>query len=306
MTDFLVTGASGLLGANFALQAIALGHHVTGVVNTQKLPRAPFAVLQADFSRRGEGKRILEEVRPQVVIHCAAMANIDACESMPQLAERVNAELPGELAEECARMGIGMVHISTDAVFDGTADGAYEETSAPNPLSVYARTKLRAETFVLQANPAALVARVNFYGWSIGGNRSLGEFFFNHLSAGNTVRGFTDVFFCTLLVNDLVDILMKMVAEELKGLYHVVSPHCLSKYDFGCLVARQFGLDERLIEPVSWREAGLKAARSPNLRLSVRKLMRDLEVSLPDQEDGMRRFYQLYCEDYPRRLREML
>lgn len=306
MTDFLVTGASGLLGVNFALQAIALGHRVTGVVNTQRLPRAPFTVLQADFSRRGEGKRILEEALPQVVIHCAAMANIDVCESLPQLAERVNAELPGELAEECVRMGIRMVHISTDAVFDGMADGVYEETSAPNPLSVYARTKLRAETFVLQANSAALVARVNFYGWSIGGNRSLGEFFFNHLSAGNTVQGFTDVFFCTLLVNDLAGILMKMVAKELTGIYHVVSLNCLSKYDFGCLLARQFGLDERLIVPVSWREAGLKAARSPNLRLSARKLERDLDIPLPDQEGGMRRFYQLYCEGYPRRLREML
>lgn len=303
MTRFLVTGASGLLGLNFALQ-VCDRQEVYGVVNRNHLVGAPFAVLQADFTQTGEVERLLEETRPEVVVHCAAMANVDQCETNPALALRLNAELPGELAVATARRGIRFVHISTDAVFDGSK-GDYTEADAPNPLSQYARTKLLGEQAVSAANPQAWIARVNFYGWSLGGERSLAEFFFNNLSMGKAVKGFTDVYFCPLVVNDLVDILLAMLEKAPGGLYHVVSPECISKYEFGRLVARQFGLDESLIAPVSWVEGGLRAARSPNLTLRSDRLSRVLQTALPGQAAGMARLYRLYQSGFPQRLRAL-
>ena len=303
MTRILVTGASGLLGLNFAL-TYSRQHQVTGVVNAHFLTGAPFQILTADLAKPGSIGEILDRVKPEVVLHCAALANVDQCERQPELAQRLNADLPEEVAQGAADRAITLVHISTDAVFDGQT-GGYTEESQPNPLGVYARSKLAAEHAVLRAYPAALIARVNFYGWSLSGQRSLAEFFFNHLSAGKPVRGFTDVFFCPLEVTVLAETLMRLVEARSSGLFHVVSNECLSKYDFGCAVARRFGLDEGLIQLVSVREGGLLAARSPDLRLRTDKLTSALGSPAPDQQTGLQRFFELYQTGYPQQLRAL-
>lgn len=304
MTRFLVTGASGLLGLNFALYTCQQ-HEVIGVVNQHALKHAPFAVQQLELNQPGAARQLVQSVRPQVILHCAAMANVDACENQPELAQRVNAELPGELAALAAEFDCKMVHISTDAVFNGEK-GNYSEEDVPAPLSVYARTKLAGEEAVLTANPRAIVARVNFYGWSITGRRSLAEFFFSHLAASENMKGFTDVHFCPLEVHDLSDLLLEMAAKDLLGIYHVVSSESLSKFEFGQRLARQFGLDASLIQPVSWRDAGLQAARSPELTLNTAKLKKVLQHDLPDQAHGMARFAQSLSDGLPYVIRKMI
>jgi dTDP-4-dehydrorhamnose reductase len=310
----LVTGASGLLGINLALEA-AKDHTVFGVVNRRKLrlsggpaneglPFRPFTVVQADLLEPGAPERLLAETRPEWVIHCAALAEVDQCESDPELARQLNTELPGKLAALCAnsgnvaRGGARFLHVSTDAVFDGVR-GGYTETDTPNPLSVYARTKLAGEQAVLRANPLAVVTRVNLFGWSLTGQRSLGEFFFYNLQAGRSVKGFTDVFFCPLLANELAHVLLKALAAGLSGLYHAVSGECLSKYEFGLRLARRFGLDESLITAASVAQGGLKAARSPNLTLRNDKLARALGEPLPTVSTGLEGLYTLYQQGYP-------
>jgi dTDP-4-dehydrorhamnose reductase len=302
----LVTGASGLLGLNLALSAAesAEKHAVFGVVNHHPLNTRAFTVLPADLALPGAVERLVDQVQPDWIIHCAALAEVDACESDPVRARQLNTQLPERLAEVVARGGARLVHISTDAVFDG-ARGGYHEDDAPNPLSVYARTKLEGERAVATANPQAIIARVNLFGWSLTGRRSLGEFFFNNLSAGRRVNGFTDVFFCPLLANHLGAILIEMLEKDLHGLYHVVSRECVSKYEFGVRIARRFDLDEGLITPVSVEKAGLKAARSPNLSLSTQKLTQALGAPPPDIDTGLQAFYQLYRKGYLQRIQQM-
>jgi dTDP-4-dehydrorhamnose reductase len=299
----LITGASGLLGLNLALEA-AKDHTVFGQVNSQALDTDAFNVIQANLLVPGAVQRLLEETRPDWVIHCAALANLDACEADPAQAGQLNSEVPRKLAHDVARGGARLLHVSTDAVFDGQR-GDYTEEDIPNPLSVYARTKLDGEKGVAGEDSRALIARVNLFGWSLTGKRSLAEFFFNNLSAAKPVMGFTDVYFCPLLANDLAHIFLKMLEAGLSGLYHVVSSQCISKYEFGVQIARKFGLDEGLISPTSWREAGLAAARSPNLTLRVDKLIHDLGVTPPNLSAGIDGFYTLYQQGYPQRLRQL-
>jgi len=303
MKRILITGASGLLGLNLALQA-SRQHAVVGVVYHNRLMHAPFEQMSADLGSPDEVQRVLAFSRPDWIIHCAALANLEDCEKNPTRAERMNTWLPGYLAEQAGWLGARFLHISTDAVFDGET-GNYREEDAPNPLSIYARTKLEGELATLQANPQALVARVNFYGWSLRGQRSLAEFFYNSLSASQKVRGFTDIFFCPLLVNDLVDILIEMLERGLSGLYHTVSSESISKYAFGLAIANRFGLDASLIAPTSWKEGGLTARRSPNLTLNTEKLAAALGRSLPGIKTGIERFYQLHQSGYPQQIQQL-
>jgi dTDP-4-dehydrorhamnose reductase len=300
----LVTGASGLLGINVALEA-ARQHVVFGVVNQRVLQTDAFAVLKADLLEPGAVERVLDEAQPDWVIHCAALANLEACERNPQLARELNTQLSRKLAQHVARGGARLLHVSTDAVFDGRR-GDYSEEDAPNPLNHYAQTKLMAERAVAEANADAIIARVNLYGWSLTGTRSLAEFFFYNLQAGNRVMGFTDVYFCPVLVNDLAQIFFKMFIKELSGLYHVVSSESISKYDFGTAIAEKFHFDPSLIAPKSVGDADLIAPRAPNLTLRVDKLIHDLDEIPPRISTGLDQFYSLYQQDYPQRLSSMV
>jgi dTDP-4-dehydrorhamnose reductase len=299
----LITGASGLLGLNTALEA-ADQHSVFGQVNSNMIQTDAFTVLKTDLLEPGAVKRLLDQSQPDWVIHCAALANLEACENDPDLAWELNTEVPRKLAEQCREGGARLLHVSTDAVFDGQI-GGYTETDFPNPLGTYAQTKYQAEVAVAAANPDAIVARVNLFGWSLNGHRSLAEFFFNNLSSENSVMGFTDVYFCPLLVNDIAHIFMKMLDKRLSGRYHVLSSDSMTKYEFGVAIARLFDLNSELISPKSVLDSGLKAARSPNLTLKVDKLIHDLGEIPPTISTGIDRFYKLYQQGYPQVVQKM-
>lgn len=299
----LVTGASGLLGVNLALEA-SRQHTVFGSVYQHPLHTEKFQVIRCNLLDPQQLEDLLERSQPEWVINCAALANLDACEADPALAKKMNSELPALLAKYVARGGARLLHVSTDAVFDGK-EGDYSEEDSPNPLSVYARTKLDGERAVMELCPQAIVVRVNLFGWSVSGKRSLAEWFINNLSVGRRVMGFTDVYFCPLLATDLGNLLLEMLGHGLQGLYHVVSSECSSKYEFGRQLAVLFGFDEKLIEPASVSRAGLAAARSPNLTLKTDKLARDLGKSPPGFSIGLQKFHQQYLQGYPEKIRRM-
>ena len=297
----LITGATGLLGLNLTLVATDVGHQVTGLARTRGLRTGAFQLMQVDLAETDAALSMIEGVSPDAIIHCAALANLNQAEESPELAQKINGEVPGELAGFAAAKGIPFLHISTDAVFDGQ-EGGYSETDAPHPLSIYAQTKLAGEYAVQEAYPDACIARVVFYGWSLSGTRSLSEFFFNGLSEGRSVKGFTDTFFCPLYAEDLAWILLEMLDDGLSGIYHVVSPESVSKYDFGLKIARAFGFDENLIQPVQMKSLSRGAPRSLNLTLTSAKLEGALGWTLPGINSGIERLYRRWQDGYPETL----
>ncbi|MQC26232.1 MAG: SDR family oxidoreductase [Chloroflexi bacterium] len=303
MARILITGASGLLGLNLALEA-APQHEVLGLVHSHLLVDAPFATRQIDLLDEAALDPLLDEFKPEWLIHCVALANLDACEAQPELAQHLNADLPARLAQQAAQRGIRLLHISTDAVFDGQK-GNYAEDDAPHPLSIYAATKLAGEEAVMAVDPDALVARVNFFGWSLAGSRSLAEFFYNKLSAGESVPGLTHRWFSPLLANDLGLLLMRMMELELAGLFHVASPVSLSKYDFGVAIAERFAFDPDLVMATESPSLAYAAPRAGNLTLNVDKLTAARGADLPDVHTGLNRLHALHREGYPDRLRAM-
>lgn len=297
----LITGSSGLLGINLAQEAMT-AHEVTGA-DRGKLVSAPFKTIKRDLLEKGAVESVLDSARPDWVVNCASLTDLEACDSNPELARQLNAGLPGNLAKACKTRGVMFVHISTDAVFDGQKDGFYTEEDAPNPLGTYSETKLAGERAVFDANSKAIVARVNFYGWSLGGRRSLAEFFFHNLTNNKSMSGFTDVVFCPMLANHTARILLKMLEKGLTGLYHLVGIQAMSKYQFGVEIARKFGLRESEISPKSILSSSLTARRSHNLSLSTVRLSTDLGESLPGFSTGMDEFYTQYLQGYPQKIR---
>jgi dTDP-4-dehydrorhamnose reductase len=301
MARILITGASGLLGLNFAQETMK--EHDIFAVDRSKLVNAPFKILKLDLLNAGALDSALNAAQPEWLVNCAALADLDGCEESPEVACRLNTDLPAQMAKACKARGISFVHISTDAVFDGEKEGFYTEEDVPNPHGVYSQTKFAGEQAVLSENPNSILARVNFYGWSLSGRRSLAEFFHHNLTHQKSMSGFTDVKFCPMLVNDTARILIKMLQKNLSGLYHVVGPQAMSKYQFGVEIARRFNLRESEISPKSINTSNLTARRSHNLCLSTQKLSSALGGSLPGFSTGLDEFYTQLQQGYPQKIR---
>ena len=242
---WLITGASGFLGAN-AVRVLSPSHDVVGLV--RDVNTAPWCdqKVTADLLALDALERAVHEVEPDVVLHCAGMANHRACEADEDLAMRVNAQASGVLAAAAANAGSSFVQISTDAVFSGTR-GWYGEDEVVAPNTAYGRSKAAGEEAVRAAHPAAVVARTNFFGWSPSGHGSTLEFFVRELGAGNRVPGFVDYTVTSLFVEDAVESIERIVDSGESGIFHVVACDAVSKFDFGRQVAAEFDLDDSLI-----------------------------------------------------------
>ncbi len=304
MKRILVTGASGLLGANMVLEACER-YEVISQYFKHSIHAEGFESIRADLSQPGAAKRLIEWAKPDWVIHCAAATNVDYCELNPEQAFLLNRDMAGWVAEAAWSAGARLVHISTDAVFDGQR-GGYREVDPANPINVYGRSKLAGEEAVLAAHPKAIVVRTNIYGWNAQQKKSLAEWFLDHLEQGQSAPGFKDVWITPILVNDLADVLFLMLEAGLSGIYHVGGRECLSKYQFGRYIGRVFGLDTSLVRPVSVRDVGLKAARSPRLCLRNEKVEQSIGQQMQNVDKGIERFWELREKnDFYSRLKAM-
>lgn len=278
---WLITGASGFLGAN-AVRVLSSGHDVVGLV--RDINTAPWCdqKVAADLLAIDALERVVHEVEPDVVLHCAALADHRLCESDEDLAMRVNAQASGVLAGAAASVGSAFVYVSTDAVFSGDR-GWYGEDEPVSPNSAYGRSKAAGEEAVLAVHPTAVIARANFFGWSPNGHRSILEFFVREVGAGNRVPGFVDYTVTSLFVEDVVESIERVVDSGESGVFHVVARDAVSKFDFGHLVAGEFDLDRSLIYESSV-EGGPK-----DLSLRSDRLAGLRGAPMPSQAEGIAR-----------------
>jgi dTDP-4-dehydrorhamnose reductase len=293
----LVTGASGLLGANLLLIASRLGHETAGITYRHVLRIPGVAVFSADLTDEAATRGLISELNPTIIIHCAAATNVDWCEENPQEAEKINVDASRWLAEMAAQLKAQFVYVSTDSVFDGER-GNYREEDEPAPVNWYAQSKLLGERAVLGSNPTALVARVNIYGWNVQNKLSLAEWALERLRAGEVVPGFTDVFFSPILVNDLSEQLLAMLQAKLTGTYHVTGSERVSKYEFARRIAAAFGFDPAQVWPTQLSQAGLRARRPLDISLNTQKISAALGHAMPNVEAGLRRFRHLQDSGY--------
>lgn len=301
MARILVTGASGLLGAA-VLAGAAERHQVTGQYHRHEAAYSGAGMMRADLTQEAQCDAVVHEARPDWIIHCAAATDVDRCEGDRGWARQMNRDLPKRMADRARDVGARFAHISTDAVFNGRS-GPYGEGDSPDPVNAYGQSKWEGEQAVAEALPSALIIRTCFYGWNVQPKLSLAEWFLQHLRSGQPCPGFADVVSAPLLANDLAAAILELLDHDHRGTYHLASPECISKFEFGRRVAATFDLDEALIRPVSVEDIGLPARRPRRLCLAVEKAQAVLTRALPSISEGLRRFRALGNAGYVERFR---
>jgi len=273
-----------LLGSNIVMAATSR-FEVYASYNKNKVEMNGAVFLRADITDKSHLKRI-EQFSPDLIIHCAALTSIDDCEDAPDRAYRQNALASRNIAELAARTGAYLIHISTDAVFDGTR-GNYSEADKPNPVSVYGKTKLQAEREVLSIRPSSCVVRTNIYGWNKTDKFSLAEWMLNKLENNDELPAFKDIIFSPILVNDLIVRLFALYDKEFSGIIHLAGGEPCSKLDFANVLAEVFALDKSLIRPTTIDSLNLRAPRGRNISLDVSRAQALLNTPLPKVRDGL-------------------
>lgn len=280
----LITGASGLLGEYLARAAISRRLDAS-LVGLSFVPDGDPRWERCDLTEPDSVARLWERVAPQLVVHAAALTNVDLCERDPALADAVNRRTTELLARHAATSGARLVYVSTDSVFDGRR-GGYAESDEPAPLNVYARTKLEAEREAAAADDH-LVVRTNFFGRSARGH-GLAEWILRQLREGNEIVGFSDVAFSPLYCGDFAELLLELTLGETRGIMHVGAADAISKLEFAQVVARTAGYESPRIRTGRLTDVGLAAPRPLDTSLDSSAAARQLG-GLPTVEEGVRR-----------------
>lgn len=210
--------------------------------------------------------RACQDHRPDVVFNCAAYNAVDASESEPDLAYRVNAEGAASVATAAVRNGARLVHFSTNFVFDGSLDRPYVESDAANPLGVYAKSKLDGETRLLAVMPGALVIRTAALfgdGGSVGRGRSFPERILLRARNGERLRVVSDQRVNPTYTRDLAQAAVKLAQQDTAGVVHVVAAGCCAWDEFARATLAESGVDAA-VEAVTSSELAAPAARPRN------------------------------------------
>ncbi len=283
----LITGASGLLGANlvrhYAPRSECIGWFASNPISINGA-----TTERIDITDHESVSSALARIKPDLIIHCAAATNVEWCEKNPVLAKAINEDATAFLADQALKHDSKFVFTSTDSIFNGEKK-RYSESDAPDPLNTYATGKVRTEILVSDANPDSLIIRSYFYGYSSSGTRSLLEWVLTLARAGNEVPGFSDSYFSPISVHDFAEALDAALAAETSGILHLGSSDRISKYDFAQIAMEAYACDMSLLKPITVADAGLQADRPRDTSLNVDLLESIMGAPVPTVANGIER-----------------
>ena len=243
-----------MVGWNFVRAAAEDGHSVVAVSGKNALPQMRgvknVSIDAADFAAL---QRLVLDVFPEAVVNCAAISSPADVDANPELANRLDAELPETLAVLADHVNARFIHLSTDMVFDGSA-APYRNTDIPNPTTLYGQLKLLAEKRVLKVSaPTSVVLRLSHVsGNSLTTRRSLHEKLLRAWASGERTALREDEIKCPLSAERLGGLLVELCQRNnVSGIYHYAGLEPLSRFDMGRRIAEHFGLNpDEFIEPV--------------------------------------------------------
>lgn len=272
MDRVLIIGSNGMLGKDITKYFLKTKKYNVYAINRHiddNLVKENSFVC--DISDGKALNNALLKIKPDIIINCAAIVNVDQCEEEKDFAFKVNSKVNEILALYNNRK-IKLIYISTDSMFNGEK-GDYSETDEVEPLNYYARTKLKGEQLILENNKEALIVRTNIYGFHDNKEQSsLCEWAIKNLSKNIPINGFDDVYFNPLYTKQLSQIVYELMQLNCKGIINVASNHYLSKYDFLIYLCDVFGFNKNLVRRSKVDNFNFKAKRPKNTTLDIKRL----------------------------------
>ncbi len=249
----LILGGSGFVGRELTNYFDSPGTSLSGKEG----------FIRCDTTNLFSLEKTIESVRPEIIVNCVGLADVDRAETDLALANELNIQTVANITEMQKRYGFRLVHISTDYVFDGIK-GNYAENDETHPINNYGLTKLAGE-YVASRDPVNLVVRISTpYGKERGGTKK--QFFryvVESLKERKQVRALCDQFVTSTYLTDLARALDELCEKGCTGIYHITGEERLSRYEFACMIAEAADLDRALIVKASVTEMTAWKAKRP-------------------------------------------
>lgn len=277
----LITGANGLVGQDLVQLMSRYPEYDVLATARDAAPRftgRSCGYSPLDITRADDVARLFQDFTPTVVVNCAAMTQVDDCETQRDACWEVNARAVEHLSRQCHQVGAHLIQVSTDFVFDGN-DGPYREEARPNALSFYGKSKQASENAARGAglDKWSVARTVLVYG--TGENLSRSNFalwVLEKLSNGETIRVVTDQYRSPTYSPDLAAGLERIARYGKSGIYHLSGREQVSVYEFARAIARVFDLDEALVQPTDSAQFTQVAPRPPKTGFIILKAETEL------------------------------
>ena len=265
---YLITGAKGQLATEF------IKHF-----QQQSVEYFAFSKEELDITNFDTVYRTLKEIKPEVVINCAAYNLVDNAEKEPEKAYSINAVGPYNLALASKEIKAKFIHYSTDYVFDGTKEGPYTEEDTPNPLSEYAKSKRLGEVLITQTIEDYLIFRTS---WVYGeGKQNFLYKLQQWIKDREFIKVAVDEFSVPTSTKTIVRVTLKAIEKDLSGLYHLVNSGYASRYEWAKTFFRVKGI-KKLILPAYQSDFNLPAKRPKWSVMSNEKISKELNIEIPE------------------------
>ena len=254
MNKVLVTGANGFVSYYLIRQLLHQGYSIIGTgLGNNRLPFTAdnFEYRELDITNRESVITVLQQYKPQFIVHTAAISKPDECEKDHQLAYQINVQGTINLLEEAERIGAFFIYLSKDFVFDGLK-GMYRENDPLGPVNYYGVTKQLAEEKVRMSQLKwAIVRTVLVYGMSYSGKDNIVTSVAKSLQNGKPLNIYNDEVRTPTFVEDLASGITAIIGREAAGIFHLSGADIYTPYQIACAVAEYLQLDQALIKPVT-------------------------------------------------------
>jgi dTDP-4-dehydrorhamnose reductase len=293
----LVTGANGLLGQHLVKQLLEKGYTV--VATGKGEPRiaypgwgAQYYYLTMDIADADSVQTVMAAVRPAVVVHAAAMTQVDDCERNPELCDRVNVTGTAQVLMDAEQYSQHFIYVSTDFVFDGE-QGNYKEEDDLKPISYYGFTKMQAEAITETSSiPWAIVRTCLVYGNVLEGTRSnIITWVKESLSADKSIKVVSDQWRTPTYVEDLARGIVLIIDKKAEGIYHISGKDLLTPYDMALQTADLFQLDKGKIEKVDASSFTQPGKRPPKTGFVIEKAREVLGYEPVEFVEGLKKMF---------------
>lgn len=265
---FLVTGSAGLVGRQVVKDLLQSYTQVYSCYHTSK-PEDGIATY-LDLTDKDSIVKAVESTKPDVIIHLAAMTNVDLCETQKDLATRINSKSTAVISEQAKKLGAFLVYVSTDYVFDGEK-GMKKESDSTGPIDHYGKSKLEGENAVKEIATKWCIARTSTPYGIHPKKKSFPIFIAENLKAGIPLDIITDQYTSPTYVPNLSRMLIEIASRNIQGILHVSGATRISRYDMAEMVAEKLNLDKKLLRPTHMAEMNWAAKRPQDSSLDVSK-----------------------------------
>jgi len=281
----LVIGGSGVIGFETIKKLRKLGHDVFFTYYKNKTPISNgFSI---DIRDANKLTNIFQKIIPDVVIHTTAITNVDLCETNKELAIQVNVEGTSNIINECLKNKSKLVYISTSFVFDGTKPN-YSEEDTTSPTTFYGITKEKGEKLVKNSGLSFLILRTDLpYGvrekWQHTNSvcRTI-----DTIESGKILNEIIDWYNKPTFVPNFVSVMIELIKNKEEGIFHIVGPDFIHRYDFSIIVSEVFKLDKNKINSIKSNKLQL-AAKRVNVNLNTNKIKEKTKIKILGVKDGL-------------------